>query len=113
MIIIMQKHLILHIMNYLKSRKLILVSLLVTLLVISGCAQNEPIDACLEGKTYGFIYGLIHGFLAPIDLFLMVFTDKYTVYAQNNSGAWYAFGFLLGSGGWGFLGGKKLGGKKD
>jgi hypothetical protein len=28
------------------------------------------------------------------------------MYAQNNNGGLYALGFLLGSGGWGFFGGK-------
>ena len=99
-------------MNYLKSKRLLTLSLFIALIILSGCARSEPVDACLEGRTYGFIYGLFHGFLAPIDLFLMIFSDKYTVYAQNNSGAWYAFGFLIGSGGWGFMGGKKLSGKR-
>lgn len=96
-------------------KNLFIISILLTftILLFSGCARSEPVDACLEGKTYGFIYGLFHGFLAPIDLFLMVFTDKYTVYAQNNNGIWYAFGFLIGSGGWGFMGGKKLSGKRN
>jgi len=89
------------------------VLLIFTVLLFSGCARSEPVDACLEGRTYGFLYGLLHGFLAPIDLIAMFFNDKYTVYAQNNSGVLYAFGFLLGSGGWGFLGGKKLCGKKE
>ncbi|MEZ4686465.1 MAG: hypothetical protein R3B47_10485 [Bacteroidia bacterium] len=44
----------------------------------------------------------------PIDLILMLFRDDITVFAPNNNGAWYAFGFLLGSGGWGLLGGKSL-----
>ena len=96
-----------------KTKKLLALSLFLAIIILSGCARSEPVDACLEGRTYGFIYGLFHGFLAPIDLFLMVFSDKYTVYAQNNSGAWYAFGFLIGSGGWGFMGGKKLSGKKN
>ena len=86
---------------------------LLVIMVMTGCANAEAVDACLEGKTYGFWYGLLHGFLAPIDLVLMLFRDDITVYAPNNNGAWYAFGFLIGSGGWGLLGGKSLGGKKN
>jgi hypothetical protein len=82
------------------------------LLLLSGCSNYEPVQACLQGKTYGFWYGLLHGFLAPIDLVLMLFRDDITVYAPNNNGAWYAFGFLIGSGGWGVLGGKSLGGRR-
>lgn len=36
----------------------------------------------------------------------MFISDKYAVFAANNNGVWYAFGFIIGSGGWGFLGGK-------
>jgi hypothetical protein len=98
-----------------KFKKAISISLFIfmVLIIFSGCARSEPVDACLEGRTYGFLYGLLHGFLAPLDLIAMFFNDKYTVYAQNNSGTLYAFGFILGSGGWGFLGGKKLCGKKN
>jgi len=74
--------------------------------MLTGCANKEIIDPCLTGHTYGFLGGLLHGFIAPFDLIAMLFRDDITVYASNNNGAWYAFGFLLGSGGWGFFGGK-------
>ena len=73
--------------------------------LLTGCANSEVVTACLKGHTYGFWGGLLHGIIAPIDLIAMLFTDDITVFAQNNNGAWYAFGFILGSGGWGFLGG--------
>jgi hypothetical protein len=73
----------------------------------SGCANKEVVTECLTGQTYGFWYGLWHGIIAPIDLVLMLFRDDITVYAPNNNGIWYAFGFVLGSGGWGFFGGHK------
>jgi len=76
------------------------------LFLLSSCANKETVTACLTGHTYGFWGGLLHGFIAPFDLIAMLFRDDITVFAQNNNGAWYAFGFLLGSGGWGFLGGK-------
>jgi hypothetical protein len=74
-------------------------------LILSGCANKEVVTQCLKGQTYGFWYGLWHGIIAPIDLILMLFRDDVTVFAQNNNGAWYAFGFIIGSGGWGFFGG--------
>lgn len=79
-------------------------------IVFTGCANKEVVTDCLKGPTYGFWYGLWHGIIAPVDLVLMLFRDDITVYASNNNGAWYAFGFVLGSGGWGFLGGRS--GKK-
>jgi hypothetical protein len=90
-------------LNY--SRLLLAV---IIMLVLSGCAQNEVVKQCLQGHTYGFLGGLWHGIIAPFDFIGMLFSKNVTMYAQNNNGAWYAFGFLLGSGGWGFLGGKGI-----
>ncbi len=80
--------------------------LLLIVVVFYSCINKEVVTPCLHGHTYGFFGGLWHGFIAPFDLFGMIFFDDITVFAQNNNGAFYAFGFLLGSGGWGFFGGK-------
>src|SRR5450759_4147799 len=77
-----------------------------TIILLTGCAQNEAVKQCLIGHTYGFIGGLWHGFIAPFDFIGMLFNEKITMYAQNNNGGFYAIGFLLGSGGWGFFGSK-------
>ncbi|MEX0987994.1 MAG: hypothetical protein WD052_11005 [Bacteroidales bacterium] len=76
------------------------------IIIISGCSNYEDITACVQGKVYGFWNGLWHGIIAPIDLIAMIWREDVTVYAPNNNGIWYAFGFVLGSGGWGFLGSK-------
>jgi hypothetical protein len=75
------------------------------MLLLAGCSNSEVVTACLKGHTYGFWGGLWHGIIAPIDLIAMLWRDDVSVFAQNNNGAWYAFGFIIGSGGWGFLGG--------
>jgi hypothetical protein len=80
----------------------------VIIVFLTGCAGKETIEPCLKGQTYGFLGGLWHGLIAPIDFIGMLIGKNVTMYAQNNNGAWYAFGFLIGSGGWGFLGGKSL-----
>ena len=77
-----------------------------TISLLTGCANNESIEACLTGHKYGFFGGLWHGFIAPFDFIGMLFSENITMYAQNNNGGLYALGFLLGSGGWGFLGSK-------
>lgn len=77
-----------------------------SILILSGCANKEVVTECLTGQTYGFWWGLWHGIIAPVDLVLMLFRDDITVYAPNNNGIWYAFGFVIGSGGWGFFGGR-------
>jgi len=83
----------------------IVLALVAVLLVLSGCANKEVVTGCLTGHTYGFWGGLWHGIIAPIDLIAMLWREDVSVFAQNNNGIWYAFGFILGSGGWGFLGG--------
>lgn len=89
------------------SQKNFLIGLsILSIVILSGCAQSESVKQCLNGHTYGFIGGLWHGFIAPFDFIGMLFNDKITMYAQNNNGGLYALGFLLGSGGWGFFGGK-------
>jgi hypothetical protein len=79
------------------------------ILLFTGCAHREIVTHCLQGHTYGFWGGLWHGFISPFDLIGMLIYNDVTVFAQNNNGAWYAFGFLIGSGGWGLAGGKGLG----
>ena len=83
----------------------ILLILFATLLLFSGCANKEVVTECLKGHTYGFWGGLWHGIIAPIDLIAMLWRNDVSVFAPNNNGIWYSFGFVLGSGGWGFLGG--------
>ena len=89
-----------------KNSPILLGIAFILVLFLTGCAHKEVISQCLHGHTYGFWSGLLHGFIAPFDLIGMLFRDDITVYAQNNNGAWYAFGFLAGSGGWGLLGGR-------
>lgn len=94
-----------------KSRKLIFFALL-SVILLCACANKEIVTDCLTGHTYGFFGGLWHGIIAPVDLIGMLIWDDVTVFAQNNNGAGYAFGFLIGSGGWGFFGGKGVFGKR-
>ena len=84
----------------------IILCVVTCIMLLQGCANNEVVTPCLTGYTYGFLGGLWHGIIAPIDLVMMLFSKDVTVYAQNNNGAWYAFGFIIGSGGWGVLGNK-------
>lgn len=74
---------------------------------IVSCAGIEPINECLTGKQYGFLYGLLHGFITPVSFVTSLFRDDVAIYAVNNTGGWYDFGFLLGSSGWGFLAGNR------
>ncbi len=92
--------------TFLQRRNILITVLLLSVIILSGCANNESVKGCLTGHTYGFFGGLWHGFIAPFDFIGMLFNEKITMYAQNNNGGLYALGFLIGGGGWGFFGGK-------
>ena len=69
-------------------------------LILGGCADHTPtIVQCAEDcHTYGFWGGLWHGMIAIPDFIGMMIWDDVAVYAQNNNGGWYAFGWLWGAG---------------
>jgi hypothetical protein len=92
--------------NHFRLTLAIVGSLILCLMLFSSCAPKEIITSCLHGPRFGFWWGLWHGFIAPFDLIAMVLWNNVSVYAQNNNGVFYALGFILGSGGWGFLGGR-------
>lgn len=77
--------------------------LLISLLTLSNCAEKMDVAFPVDAYEYGFFSGLWHGFIAPFSLIGMFFGADVTVFAMKNTGFFYAFGFLLGSGGWGIL----------
>jgi len=73
--------------------------ILILILGLTSCADVQPqIGECLEGHTYGFWGGLWHGLISPFSFIGSLFSDDIAVWAQNNNGGWYNFGFLLGVG---------------
>jgi len=69
---------------------------LALILLVSGCASNPNLSSLLQGKTYGFWYGLLHGFISLFTFIISLFKDDVAIYAVNNTGGWYDFGFILG-----------------
>lgn len=91
-----------------KTKNLLTISVLVlsALLLLASCAEVQNIDACKTGHVYGFFGGLWHGIIAPFSFVISLFSDEVAVWAVNNNGGWYSFGFLLGVGSLGLGGGK-------
>ncbi len=67
-------------------------------LLFTACADVTNIDACKTTEPYGFLGGLWHGIIAPVSFFGSLFMDDVAMYAVNNNGGWYDFGFVLGAG---------------
>lgn len=65
---------------------------------LSSCADVIPIDECLYDEPYGFLGGLWHGIIAPFSFIGSLFFDDIAMYAVNNNGNWYNFGFVIGAG---------------
>ena len=78
--------------------------MLLTFLVVA-CADVTIVDECLPEDPYGFWSGLWHGMIAPFAWIGSLFNSEIAIYAVNNNGGWYDFGFVLGIGGLGFGGG--------
>ena len=91
-----------------KTKNLVTITLLVlfAMFLLSSCAEVQNIDACKTGHVYGFFGGLWHGIIAPLSFVISLFSDNVAVWAVNNNGGWYSFGFLLGVGSLGLGGGK-------
>lgn len=82
------------------KRKNVLFLTIAVLVVIlfSGCADVSTVCATETENIYGFWGGLWHGMIAGIAFIGSLLNDEIAIYAINNSGGWYDFGFLLGVG---------------
>jgi len=65
--------------------------LLLVLFFVTSCA---PVG--MSKEEYGFIYGIIHGFISPFVLIGKFFGAKIGLYAENNTGSLYWLGYILG-----------------
>lgn len=71
---------------------------LIVIFLLSGCADVTDIKECATVDPYGFWSGLWHGAIIPLSWIGSLFSDNIAIYAVNNTGGWYDFGFVLGAG---------------
>ena len=82
-------------------KKLIILGLaLLAILAFTSCADVSHVQGCLEAgeHTYGFWGGVWHGMILQISFVGSLIWDDISVYAVNNNGGWYNFGFVGGLG---------------
>lgn len=72
--------------------------LLISFMMVS-CADTIPVDKCVNGDLYGFWAGVWHGMIVPFSFVGSLFSDDIAIYAINNNGGWYNFGYFMGLGG--------------
>lgn len=81
------------------QKKLLLITgLTILTTILASCAKVVPLEACVTEDAYGFWGGLWHGIIAPVSFICSLFSDDIAMYAVNNNGGWYDFGFVLGAG---------------
>lgn len=69
--------------------------LLLSILLITGCADKNT----NPDEVLGFWYGLWHGGIIIFAFIATWFDNDVAMYASNNNGFWYNFGYLFGIGG--------------
>jgi len=77
------------------KKKIILLAALVLLsaLLFSGCIPGD--GRASAGSPANFLWGIWHGWLAPVSLVISLFKDNITIYEVNNTGWWYDFGYYM------------------
>lgn len=66
-------------------------------MLFTSCATVIPVEECITAEPFGFWRGLLHGFISPFSFIASLIYDDIAIYAINNNGAWYNFGFVLGA----------------
>jgi hypothetical protein len=73
---------------------------LLAIALLTGCADVTNVEACIPAgeHVYGFWGGVWHGAICQFSFIGSLFSDDIAVYARNNNGGWYDFGFVGGLG---------------
>ncbi|WP_413499713.1 hypothetical protein [Buttiauxella gaviniae] len=69
---------------------------LIQILMVAGCATHQI--TVVDSSGPGFLMGVLDGWIAPFAFIGHLFDNAIAVYAIQNVGTWYDFGFLLGVG---------------
>lgn len=78
------------------KKNMIFILLLTCMLAFNSCAKPELIEQCVNSKPANFLNGIIHGLILPFSFLASVFKNDVTIYAVNNVGTWYNFGYIIG-----------------
>ncbi len=72
---------------------LVIVVLLFCLVLLTGCIPGD--GSHTARRPAGFLWGVWHGWVAPISLIISIFKSKIHIYETFNTGWWYDFGFYI------------------
>jgi hypothetical protein len=73
--------------------------LIIPVILLAACAgPNECVGVAGTDGLSGFWSGLWNGLTVGFAFIGSLFTDNISIYEVHNTGGWYDFGFMLGSG---------------
>jgi len=78
------------------KKLLAIITSVILIVLLSSCAEVIQYQYSKDILQVGFWYGLWHGMIAPVSFIISLFDNKVAIYAVNNTGGWYNFGYLLG-----------------
>lgn len=86
---------------FMKKRRtvgLIIIAIVIAIFALTSCADVSHVQQCLPATehTYGFWGGTWHGMIMVPSFIGSLIWDDVAIYAVNNNGAWYDFGFIGG-----------------
>lgn len=79
--------------NHRVAKVLLLAVAASTALLLSGCLPGDGTSSA--GDPAGFLWGVWHGWVAPVSLIIGLFDRSIHVYESANTGWWYDFGFYI------------------
>ncbi|MGI6149951.1 MAG: hypothetical protein GX195_02135 [Firmicutes bacterium] len=73
------------------SKTAMFLVLLCAALLLTSCLPGDGKHTA--NKPAGFLWGIWHGWIAPISLVIGIFRDDIGIYETANTGWWYDLGF--------------------
>jgi hypothetical protein len=71
----------------------IIVLAVLLVLILTACAPGDG-KATIE-KPANFLWGIWHGWIAPVSLIIGIFNKSIRIYESINTGWWYDFGYYI------------------
>lgn len=74
-----------------KKKLLLSAFVLIMLFSLSGCVPGDGTSSA--SNPAGFLWGIWHGWIAPISLIISLFKPEIGIYESANTGWWYDLGY--------------------
>lgn len=76
-----------------KTKLVLAITLVLLVFTLSSCLPGDG-TADLENPA-NFLWGVWHGWMAPLSLIIHLFRDNIRIYEGFNIGWWYDFGYYI------------------